>query len=223
MADNRKQYGFRWYRGLNGSKEMPAPERMIVATAASFDITGGASNVELGPGDVVRKLSTGGVGLCAGAETTVVEPYGVVVGVGPYWDGSKMVWKKTLPSDIAWGTNLERQSTVWVVPLAAGIWEVDCDDAVTATTKAAYQAFIGENCDFRHDTTSTNTRPTPRLDISTHNTTNTLTMRIVDVSDTAMNQDFSGNYVKLLVRANLIQDPAYGSFAQPTQNNATGV
>ena len=226
MADNRAQYGFRWYRALNGGKAMPAPEKMIVATGTSFDVSGGASNVELRVGDPVIKLSTGGVTLCNGAENgaTVVGPYGIVVGVGPYWDGSKMVWKKSLPSDISWGTNLARQSTVHVVPVTAGIWEIDCDDATSATTEAAYQAFIGENADFVLAGASGATYATPRLDISTHATTGSLVWRIVGVSPTAMNQDFSGNYVKLLVRANLAQDPAYAlSAAAATANATTGV
>lgn len=226
MADNRTQYGFRWAKALNGGKAMPSPEKMIVATSESFDVSGGASNVELRVGDPVIKLATGGVTLCNGAENgaTVVGAYGIVVGVGPYWDGSKMVWKRSLPSDVAWGTNLARQSTVYVVPITAGIWEIDCDDATTATTEAAYQALIGQNANFTLAGASGAAYATPRLDISTAATTATLTMRIVGISLTVMNQDFSGNYVKLLVRANLAQHPDYSlSAASSTANATTGV
>lgn len=207
MADNRQEYGFRWSVAANGGRPMPAPMEMIVPTLTSFDVNGGASNVALGPGDPVILLSTGGVDLCDGAEGAggALAPYGIVVGVGPYWDGTKMVRGSTLPSDTAYGTILERQSKVYVVPIQAGIWELDCDDATTATTEAAYQAFIGENVNYIFDTTSTNTRATPRIDISTHNTTNTLVLNIVGISPTKNNQDFSGNYVKLLVRANVVQ------------------
>lgn len=203
MADNRQEYGCRWFRAANGGVAQPVPEEHIVASAASFDITGGASNVGLGPGDIVAMATTGGVSLCPGAETTPGLAYGVVVGVAPYWDGTMMVRGRVLPSDTTYGTNLSRQSKVYVVPIADGIWEMDCDDKVTATTLAGYQAFIGENVDFIHDLTSTNTRPTPRIDISGHDpTTATLALRIVGISPTVHNQDFSGNYVKLLVRAN---------------------
>jgi hypothetical protein len=207
MADNRQSYGLRWSVAANGGRPQPNPMEVIVATGASFDINGGASNVALGVGDVVRSLSTGGVGLCDGAEGAggALSPRYVVVGVGPYWDGTKMVKGTTLPSDTAWGTILERQSTLLVVPVTAGVWEVDCDDATSATTKAAYQAFIGEHANIRHDVTATNTRPTPRLDISTHNTTDTLVWNIVGVSPTLDNQDFAGNYVKMLIYPNIVQ------------------
>jgi len=206
MADNRIVYGLRWHKGQG--KPMPEPERHIVSNAQSFDINGGASNVALGPGDVVRRLNTGGVTLCDGAEGAggALAPFGVVIAVGPYWDGTKMVRGTTLPSDTTWGTLLERQSTVLVVPMGENqLWEIDADDSTTATTEAAYQAFIGEHTDIRHDTTSTNTRATPRLDISAHNTTSTLVWNIRGISPTLDNQDFSGNYVKLLVSPNVIQ------------------
>lgn len=213
MADNRQCYGWRWSVSANG-RPHPNPIEVIVATGESFDINGGASNVGVGPGDIVRLKSTGGIELAEGAEGAggAESPYAVVVGVQPYWDAanSRMTYGNVLPSDVAWGTKLERQSKLLVVPVEWGLWEVDCDEATTATTKAAYQAFIGENCDHRHDVTSTNTRPTPRLDISTHNTTNTLIWRIVGISPTQDNQDFSGNYVKLIVAANVVQGKSAG-------------
>lgn len=208
MADNRQEYGFRWFSGQG--KAMPQPERHVVATGQSFDINGGASNVVLSVGDPVIRLSTGGVTLCDSAEGAggALAPFGIVVGIGPYWDAGsgKMVRGNSLPADVAWGTLLERQSTVLVVPLAYNqLWEIDCDDATTATTEAAYQAFIGEHTNTRCDTTATNTRAFPRLDISAHNTTSTLVWNIRGISPTVNNQDFSGNYVKLLVSPNVIQ------------------
>lgn len=209
MADNRQEYGIRPHRGDFSGGSLFKPEEHIVASAQSFDINGGASNVALGYGDMVRLLSTGGVALCDGAEGAggALAPYGIVVGVGPFFDGTKMVRGRTLPSDTTYGTNLARQSTVLVVPVDGTLFEADCDDATTATTKAAYQAFIGENVDMRHDVTASNTRPTPRIDISSHATTNTLIWRIVGISKDVSNQDFSGNFVKLIVRCNIPQLP----------------
>ncbi len=208
MADNRQSYGWRWSTAANGGRPMPTPMEVIVASAESFDINGGASNVQIGPGDIVRSKNTGGVELCEGSEAsggTTETPRYIVVGVKPYWDGTQMVIGNTLPSDTTYGTVLERQSKLLVVPVEAGVWEVDCDDAATATTLAAYQAFIGEHCDHVHSIVATNTRPYPRLDISGHATTSTLMWNIVGISPTMDNQDFSGNYVKLLVFPNVIQ------------------
>lgn len=207
MVDNRIGYGFRFAGSRWGRPEM-TPRRCIVATAASFDVTGGTSNVLLGPGDPVIRLSTGGVGLCPGSETTPQIPYGVVVAVGPYWDGTTMVQTGYIPSDTAWGTLLERQSTVMVVPFEEAYWEIDCDEATTATTKAAYQAFIGENVSYNLNggispTSNPQNRAHPRLDISSHATTDSLALRIVGISDTQDNVDFAGNYVKLIVELNV--------------------
>lgn len=204
--DNPIKYGFRFARSRWGRTE-PTPLKMTVATAESFDVSSGTSNVFLGPGDPVVRLSTGGVTLCPATSP----PFGVVVGVGPYWNGTFMEPTDKLPSDTAWGTILDRQSTVYVVPFEQAYWEIDCDDAATATTKAAYQAFVNENCSFilcggvsgHAPTTNSPARAHPRLDIATHAVTDSLILRIVAVSDTVDNQDFTGNYVKMIVELNI--------------------
>lgn len=209
MADNPIRYGLRW-SPLNGT-DCPNPIEIPVPTSQSFDVNGGASNVNLGPGDIVRLDNTGGADLCDGVEGAggALAPYGVVVGVKPYWNAStgRMEFSDTLPSDVAWGTNLARQSKILVVPIELGYWDCDCDDAVTATTEAAYQTLVGLNIDVRHAGASGELRANPRLDVSAANTNNTFVFRIVRVSPTQENQDFSGNYVKLTVMANLFQRP----------------
>ncbi len=208
MADNIRKYGFRWWSG----NPYPAPNPIVctVATAESFDVSGGASNVSLRKGDPVTDLATGGVTLCAGFEAagTGVRVFGIVDSVLPYWDAAQnlMVPGNALPSDIAW-TGLERQSKLLVIPAEAGIWEVDVDDAVTATTEAAYQAFVNANCDHSLAGAS-GTFVNPRLDISQVVTT-TAQWRIVGVSPSADNRDFSGANVKLLVRVNEGASPTF--------------
>lgn len=201
--DNVSRPGFKWHAG--NPYPMPSPEVCIVATAESFDVNGGISNAALRIGDPVTRLSTGGVTLCEGNEASGNNGdavYGIIVGVLPHYDAAQnlMVPGNALPSDIAWGTVLERQSKLLVVPADAGIWEIECDDASTATTEAAYQAFIGENADHTLAGAS-GTNLNPRLDISTHGTA-TAQWRIVGISPTAENRDFSGLYVKLLVKVN---------------------
>lgn len=217
MADNVSKYGFR-YQGLTGGPGHLKPIMKIVATAESFDVTGGLQNAALRAGDVVTLLSTGGVTLCNGNETTPANPFGVVVGVLPYYDSTigtsgAMRPSKSLPSDISWGTNLARQSKLIIQPFLPGlVFEVDCDDATTATTEAAYQALIGENVSMINTAAASVSPPwvAPKLDISTHATTATLCFTIVGVSPTLDNVDFSGANVKLLVEANIAQTGAYG-------------
>ena len=202
MADNISRPGFRWASG--NTNPYPTPVRVTVASAASFDVSGGASNVALRKGDPVTMLNSGTVTLCAGFEAsgTGVAVFGIVDSVLPYWDAAQnlMVPGNALPSDTTWGTVEERKSQLLVIPAEAGMWEIECDDAATATTEAAYRAFIGENCDHTLAGAS-GTLVNPRLDISEHVAT-TAQWRILGISDTANNRDFSGNYVKLIVRVN---------------------
>lgn len=212
MADNRIEYGFRWFRGFGG-KPRPEPIPMTVATGTSFDVNGGAQNVSLRIGDPVKLANTGTVTLCDGTEDSSSAVHGIVVGVGPYYNSTDGVMTPTrqLPDATAWGTVEDRKSQVWVCPADQGIWEIDCDEATTATTIAAYRLLIGENADHILTGAVGASYATPRLDISTHATTNTLQWRIWDISPTMNNIDASGNYFKLLVRANVSSVPAAGT------------
>lgn len=207
--DNPVRYGFRWCKGMS-TGPTPKPHKYFVASAASFDVNGGAQNIRLRAGDLIRRASSGGVSLCDGAEGAGGElpPCAVVVGLRPYFDGNSMVFSDTLPSDTTYGTNLERQTEVLALPLMPGmVFEVDCDDAVTATTRAAYQAFEGENCSFRNTGAVGELYANPKLDISTHATTGTLVWRIVQVPNDFENFDYSGANVKLYVTPNYVQQP----------------
>lgn len=202
MADNMQKYGFRWSKQYN-SGPMPNPIRVPVATGQNFVVS--AANYSLGAGDVCLIETTGMLDISLATEGV----YGVVVAVEPYWDGSVMRPSNLLPSGVSYGTNLSRQSNLLVVPAHLGLWEVDCDDAVTATTEAAYQALVFENADHSHTPNATTLRVHPRLDISDHKTA-TAQWRIMGISGDVANKDFSGNYVKVVVAVNETQfGPAY--------------
>jgi len=203
MADNPALYGFRYHHTINGGPR-PTPIWHHVVTGQSFDVNGGQANAELTKGDVVRLNASGGVEQCDGDEDTAESPYGVVVGVGPYWDGEVMRPTKALPSDVNWGTILARRSMVAVVPVEGVVWEVDVDDATTATTRAAYDLLIMLNVEMVNSGAASQTpaRLAPKINISTAATTNTFFWKIIGVSETAKNQDFSGANVKILVQSN---------------------
>lgn len=213
MADNTERYGFRWYKSANGGHSMmPEPEVWPVASSQAFNVNGGAQGVSLRAGDPVINLDSGGVTLCDGAEGAggALTPYGVCVGIKQYWDVSteRLRTGDKLPSAVVYGTNLERQSLVYVIPFNWGIWEIDCDDNVSYTTQATYDATRGGNANYRlSGVVSVDTYAKPRLDISTVNTTNTLVLRLMGLSPTFENRDLTGNYVKMLVTANLSQHP----------------
>lgn len=193
--DNTAKYGFRIHKSLYGDA-MSHPEVMPVATG--YQASPGGTSVDLNIGDPIKRLSDGTAALCAAGDTLL---YGICVGVRPYWDGSKMVPYNKLPGGTAWGTVEERRSDILVVGVDQCLWEVDADDKTTATTLAGYRAFFGENADHAFSADSTSKKANGRLDISTHGTA-TSQWRIIDVSGTVENQDFSGLYVKLIVAPN---------------------
>lgn len=205
MADNQAQYGIRWAAGYAGQNNFPTVEERTVPSGASFDET--QTNLYLGKGDLVKLETNGGVTLWLNADTAA-GPYGVVMGVLPYWDGTVMKPTRLLPSDIVYGTNLQRQSKVLVAPLAQGVWEADVDDQ-NNTTEAAYQTLVNMNVTVLNSTTNT-TRPAARIDISTAASTSTLNFRLVGISKTQLNQDFSGANVKMLIVGNVIQQAMDG-------------
>lgn len=204
MANNRARYGFRFVRQRSGGTNLPTPIECAIADSYQATSDGAASNVGLSVGDPVLLVSTGTVGLA----TTTVDVWGVIVGFKPYWNGSFMTPTNYLPGATTGGGVLDRQSRALVVPVENNVFECDVDDATTATTYAAYQAFIGENVDHTCVADTTNaSRPkaNPKLDISGHAVTATLGWRIVGISQSLENEDFSGTGVKLHVMCNNIQ------------------
>ena len=160
-------------------------------------------SVDLNVGDPVKKVNDGTLAGVAATDAF----FGVVASIGPYYNGTAMVRGKSLPGGTTYGSNLERQSMVGIYLAADNLFEVVCDDAVTATTQAAYTAFIGENTEVSINQVSGSTLATPKLDISLHNTT-ALAWRIVGLSK-RNNIDYSGANVPLIVTGNLIQQAPF--------------
>lgn len=209
MADNQKGHpGFKWAVGYN-SKPMPVPFKVPVASGYTGAINGGSS-IDINPGDPVRRLSTGMFAHAAGNEAASNNGetiWGICVAVAPYYDGSVITPGNRLPFNTVYGSNLERQSFIYVVPANSGLWLIDCDDNTTATTFAAYQALMGQNADHRL-TTGSEPKTNCLLDISTQATA-TCQWRLEFISNSAKNQDFSGLYVELVVSCNEGQQPEF--------------
>jgi hypothetical protein len=204
MADNPHFYGF---RPAKGHESFPLGIQRV-RVASGYSPTVGGNNVNVNVGDPVKKVNDGTVALCAAGDAV----YGVVVGIAKYYDTGlgRMSYRKYLPFNTVYGSNLERQSILYIYPAQGAIFEIDCDDKTTFTTQATYTAAIGENADQINVGDTTNQTVNPQLDISTHATTNTLVWRIVDISpwmDVA--GDFTGLYTKLFVTANVVQDAPY--------------
>jgi hypothetical protein len=201
MANNSHLMGFRTVP-RNGAN-LPQPVVGLVATGYQMTINGG-DTVDINVGDPVRRLSTGYFEIADGSEgsgggETI---WGVCVGILPFYDAAlgNMRFGNALPGATAYSTNLSRQSKILVQRVTDCDFEIDCDDASTATSEAAYVALIGENCDHIL-LTGSGPKSNCMLDISTHATTSAQ-WQIIGISPSVANQDFSGLYVKLLVTIN---------------------
>jgi hypothetical protein len=209
--DNQHVYGFRWAYSMNGA--MPQPIEGLIASGYQATNDGAGFNVDLNIGDPVKPVSDGSWSL---AKTTE-KAGGIIVGFKPYWNGTFMQPNNKLPGGTAGGTTiLDRFSYALICPIFIDQWwEIDCDDSSTATTYATYQALIHENVSFVVPGNQTPKLADPLIDISTHNTTAALELRIRGISQNFSNQDFSGLYVKLMVSFNNTSNPG-----QPATNIA---
>jgi hypothetical protein len=197
MADNLLLYGLRYTKSHFGT----TVGIQRVRVASGYSPTVGGNNVNVNVGDVVKKVSDGTVALAAAGDT----PYGVVERIHPYFDGTRMTIGKYLPFNTVYGTNLERQSFLSIIPAENAIFEARANDKTTATTQALYTDMIGENVDLINVGDTTRQTVNAQINIGTNATTNTLTWRIVDISP-RIDIDYTGLYVPLLITPNIVQD-----------------
>lgn len=211
MADNRHKYGFRFYSSMTGVGRTSAVEFPIASAYAPVINTN--VSVGLSIGDPVQLLTDGSVALAGDTTTTGAVPFGVVVGLRAKVDANqKSRPANYYPTGVTYTTK-ENETLAQVLPFGRDIWEIDADDAVTATTEAAYRALIGNNFDMVYLLDATNPdkrRANPMLDISGGGFgANTAHFRLFNISKTRENVDFSGNYVKLLVQLNEGREPMF--------------
>lgn len=203
MADNRHLYGFRWAGNLEGGC-CPKALDFLVASGQTFSAGG---TVDLNIGDPVSLVAADGTVTLStlGADAASGVIFGVVTEIlNARVDANGYSRPASfLPNGTTYATEPLR-SRVGVIPFGRNLWEIDCNNT-TNTTINAYRALIGANANavFSRDITNPN-RPkaNPLLDMTTVTTTNTHDFRIVGVSNTADNFDFTGNFVKLRVVAN---------------------
>lgn len=219
---NTSLYGFRWVRSKTSGISTPPIMRCRVASAYAGQVN--SINVDINVGDPIVRLSTGYHALAVGAEGTQSDIFGIVQGIGTYYDSNlaRMTFGKKLPNGQgAYGTNYENMTYLDVIPVENQIFEIDCDDTgSTYDTYAEYLAFVGENADHVL-TTGSQPLANPLLDISTHNTTYSLQWRIEDIAP-RIDQDYASARVKLYVSCNRAQDKFY-AYASSAGAGTTGV
>lgn len=210
MANNRAKYGFRFYSSQYGTGRASGIEGGVTS---GYQANVPATNVGVSIGDPVAYNAAGNFELAE--DITADHFFGVIAAIrnARVDSNGKSRPVAYLPGNTTYTNEVDRTSLI-VLPFGNNIWEVDADDNVTATTLAAYRLLVGLNANMAYTLDLTNTdkpRANPQLDISTAAVTAGLDFRIVGVSRTAENVDFSGTNVKLLVQLNLGSDPALGT------------
>lgn len=198
MANRATFGGARWRQNLLAPASTTPP--VVILPVAS------AYGTQLSIGDFVKLISTGYIERAAAGDTI----YGVFDGAEQYYDGTVIRRGGKLPASTTYSTNFERQSMVRVIPAFGQVFEMCTDDVgSTYDTYAEHLAFIGENCEWITGTAVDDSSGN-LLDISTHATTNTLSLRLHGLVK-HVDTDYAALGVRYYVTANLVQQPIAGS------------
>ncbi len=208
MANNRAKYGFRFYSSQHGTGRASGVEGGVTS---GYQANVPATNVGMSIGDPVAFNAAGNFEIAE--DITADRFFGVIAAIrtARIESNGKSRPASYLPGGTTYTNEVDRSSLI-VLPFSNNIWEIDAVGGA-ATTLAAYRLLVGLNANIIYSLDLTNTdkpRANPQLDLSTAAVTAGLDFRIMGVSKTAENQDFSGTNVKLLVQLNLGSDPALG-------------
>jgi hypothetical protein len=208
MADNVYRYGFKWVASLTAGDERPAVIPMRVASG--FTPTASATS-NLRQGDPVILLSTGYIRDAAAGEPV----FGIIDGIGQYYDGSRVVKKSSLPYGTTYTAGDAQESIVYVIPAVGQVFEVCNHSTLYVATRAAAVGYIGLCADHTYSLVSA-PYLNPALDSSAAPTAATAQWRIIELSrDPGV--DYTGKYVPFRVT---VQEPE-GTAAGVTSNTAT--
>ncbi len=207
MANNTHRYGFKYAGNMEGGQG-PRPLRFPVASAYHGQVSG--TDVDLNIGDPVS-INAGFAELGTGAGSSNLL-YGVIVGCFAKVDANgKSRPCNRVPAGTTYASEANR-TYVWVIPFGTNIWEVDVTgNTASFDTYTEYLGAVNKNVDLAYtlnivDASKPKADPTVTL---TGIGTATKDFRVVGVSGTAENQDFSGNSVKLRVVINETNNAPY--------------
>lgn len=189
--------GLRWYRNKFGG-DKPNPIPCVVADNYA---------TALYPGDPVAAVNDGTVAQCAAGGAV----FGVIHSVLQLKNSDSVLVRNALyvPANTRW-TNHADRTIVMVIPAREAEFKVQADDGSSITTLAAALSCVGENADHTFASATASAAlglSACLLDISTHNTTNTLGWRIVDaLTDTMPGSDPTVTRHTYIVSANLLNN-----------------
>lgn len=137
---NKTVKGIRWYQGGISASGPPIEYHPVASNYGSAIYVGMP----------VRLLDTGYVEISPGSEGTAGLIYGIVATIKHYWDATRsrmvsgeMVSPKYLPANTVYGSNIERESKLGIIPVAGQKFVIDADAALATATRAGALALKG--------------------------------------------------------------------------------
>lgn len=205
MANNVHRYGVRFYKSGTGSG-IPSPDEYVIASSYTANV--GGADVDMNIGDPVELLADGTVRLAADGAVDPGQFLGVIVGFSnvkdPVFTGTGRP-SSFLTRGTTWATKAT-QSRALVIPFSNHIWEMDVSaNGTSSDTETEYLATIGNAFPLTYSADTTNAdRPkaNPLLDFTTVTNTASDHFMVWGISKTMFNVDFTGNFVKMLVKLN---------------------
>lgn len=211
MPNNNRRYGFRFHSTQRGGGGRPACFEGILVSG--YQATIGVTPVGVSIGDPVLRLASGAYEVF-GDSIALDRHYGVVMGIANFKGANGRCTPVSYypPGGTTYSTEAET-TRLLIAPFADHIWEIDSVVTPAVSTLAQYRDLMGTNADFLYDiTTVPSDKPRVNPYISVEGLLDPdLAFRLVDVSETAENVHFDGNYVKLLVQLNQGSDPRLGT------------
>jgi hypothetical protein len=208
---NPHRYGFRFLKNRWGG-DTPEIHTGFIASGYTPNVTG-ATTCNLNIGDPVKQLNDGSFALLTPGELDDDDAdercYGVIAGFPQVLINGAVRPNAYYPTNTVYGTNLNNQTLVQVIPAEGCVWEIDT--ATTSSsfdTKAEFQAVIGAVARIVYSQLNTGTinpKANPMLELSFGESTVVRQCRVVGLGRGFEQYDLTLANVPLQVVFNQVQ------------------
>ena len=208
---NPHRYGFRFLKNRWGG-DTPEIYTGFFASGYQPNVTG-ATTCNVNIGDPVRRMNSGAFQLVEPGELDDDDAnertFGIVAGFPQVLINGAVRPNAYYPTLTVYGTNLNAQTLVQVIPVEGCVWEIDT--ATTSSsfdTKAEFQAIIGGVCTFSYtqiNTTTSNPKANPMAVLSFGESTETRQLQVVGLGRGSEQYDLTLANVPLQVVFNQVQ------------------
>ncbi len=208
---NPHRYGFRFLKNRWGG-DTPEVYTGFFASGYTPNVTG-ATTCNVNIGDPVRRMNSGAFQLVEPGELDDDDAnertFGIVCGFPQVLINGAVRPNAFYPTGTVYGSNLNAQTQVQVIPVEGCVWEIDT--ATTSTsfdTKAEFQAVIGAVCTFSYtqiNTTTNNPKANPMAVLSFGESTETRQLQVVGLGRGFEQYDLTLANVPLQVVFNQVQ------------------